>query len=110
MKVLIYQTSESLGPQEPVPQIFSPANLNLEKEKNSLYSYFHHVLQAETQETDVVRTLTFYQSFQDLSAVPAMEQKMSSQSRAPHWAPDYWGGKIFLSFLIGSLVGLVTKF
>lgn len=93
-----------------VHTIFSPANLNVEKEKNSSYFCFHHVLQAETQETDVVRTLTFYQSFQDLSAIAAMEHRMSSQRRAPHWVPDYWGGNIFLSFIIGSLVGLVTKF
>uniref|UniRef100_A0AAA9SEJ8 Alpha-synuclein n=1 Tax=Bos taurus TaxID=9913 RepID=A0AAA9SEJ8_BOVIN len=69
-----------------------------------------HMGKAETQETDVVRTLTFYQSFQDLSAIAAMEHRMSSQRRAPHWVPDYWGGNIFLLFIIGSLVGLVTKF
>ena len=54
---------------------FSPANLNLEKQKTH-HSCFHWTLQAEIWETDVVRTLTsrwLLSEVQDLSATAVQE-------------------------------------
>ena len=55
---------------------FATANLNLEKQKKPHYSCFHCTLQAEIQETNVVRTLTSCQLLlgaQDLSAAEVQE-------------------------------------
>ena len=58
---LITFLAKSGSAKELIPQIFSPANLNLHKEKDSHLSYFHQILQAEIQETDVIRILNFCQ-------------------------------------------------
>ena len=62
--------SRVTGSRELVSPIFSPANLNLEKEKTSLL-LLHWALQAEIWEGDVGRTLTscrLLSGVQDLSA------------------------------------------
>lgn len=66
IKSTLSNLPESLKPKKLVPQIFSYANLNVEKEEKK--KDFHSVsiqqtLQAEIQEADTVRTLTFYQHF-----------------------------------------------
>lgn len=61
--------------KELAPQILSRADLNLEREKrDSYHSPFHQILQADIQEADVVRNLTFslpLSDVQDPSAIAA---------------------------------------
>lgn len=68
LRMLIYQIWELIGSKEALPQIFSTANLSLERErKRTLMTFPFHQKDGGGREADVTRPCTFYWS---LSEVP----------------------------------------
>ena len=92
--------------------MLSPANLSLEKEKDSRRSRFHQIPQAEICEMDAVRILTCCQLHQrprDLSAAAVLEQECPAREEACAGHQNSRGWKLFPSFLLGPLAGLIIK-